>query len=667
MSHRPARCRGACLAWRVALLSLSLTAPVWCQPARAIPGRPAEALLFEGVPRVETAALYTQTLQEAPARVTVVTAGDIRRYGYRTLADVLSHATGFYLTQDGVDSFIGVRGFSLLGDYNTRILVMLNGHCLSDNIYGAMYMFGESFGVDMDLVERIEVVRGPTSSLYGSNGVFATVNIFTRAPVDSPRGYVSAEYGHSGTKKAIASGSAYLGGGANLLVAASGVSASGRSAFVENLIDSGAGGWARKLDSAGGYHTFAQLTWKDWSVTGNWGAVRATHDGGWFGGVVGDPGTYNRDAHNFVEAAWRRAVGSAAEFSWRFSYDQFRFDGGYAYQSEDGRALPAADIGRGDWLGTRLAFRMPVRDLGNLIVGAEGRADLRTLQEYRDASSPGPAIHAARRNAAFGVFAQQEVVLSPQWSFFFGLRGDDSRFYRHSVTPRAGVVYKRSAATTIKYLYGKSFRDPSAYERFYVDSPGLAPERARTYEVVLERGFGDRVQLAASAYHYSLRGLIEAWTDEAGFAQFRNASSRSAHGLELEGRANPGGGIEIVSGLAIQPARAGAGARDLPNSPRALASIRGSVPLWGGRVSLSPAARYIGRRVGGFAAGVPARAIVDLTASTSRLHRQFDVVLGVRNLGGRPHNEPMSEEHLGYIYALAGRTAFVKLIWHAGD
>jgi iron complex outermembrane receptor protein len=92
-----------------------------------------ESILFDEIPKVETAALYAQTLQEAPANVTVITDHEIRRHGYRTLAEALANVRGFYITSDGVLSYAGVRGFNLPGDYNTRILVLVNGHYMTDN------------------------------------------------------------------------------------------------------------------------------------------------------------------------------------------------------------------------------------------------------------------------------------------------------------------------------------------------------------------------------------------------------------------------------------------------------------------------------------------------------------------------------------------------------
>jgi outer membrane receptor for ferrienterochelin and colicins len=143
-----------------------------------------EQLLGIEIQSVFGASRFLQKSTEAPAAVTVITADEIWRYGWRTLADVLRSVRGFYVTDDRSWAYVGVRGFQRTGDYNTRILLLIDGRRTNDNIYDQA-LVQEDFLVDLAEVERIEVIRGPSSSLYGSNAFSGVINIVTGEPTQA--------------------------------------------------------------------------------------------------------------------------------------------------------------------------------------------------------------------------------------------------------------------------------------------------------------------------------------------------------------------------------------------------------------------------------------------------------------------------------------------------
>lgn len=128
---------------------------------------------------ISTASKFTQNLRNAPSAAQVITAEDIQRHGWRTLAEALNSLHGFYGVNDRAYAFVGTRGFLVPGDYNTRFLLLLNGQRLNDNIY-EQANFGQEFPLDLALVERIEYVPGPGSAIYGSNAFFGVINVIAR-------------------------------------------------------------------------------------------------------------------------------------------------------------------------------------------------------------------------------------------------------------------------------------------------------------------------------------------------------------------------------------------------------------------------------------------------------------------------------------------------------
>ncbi|MBM4131844.1 TonB-dependent receptor, partial [bacterium] len=128
---------------------------------------------------VYSAAKREQKTSEAPSSVTVVTSQDVRAHGWRTLSELLRSVPGIYVTNTRTYGSAGARGFERSGDFGGRMLLLVNGHRMNDPLYDSAAIV-EDFILDMDLIDRVEVVRGPGSTLYGTNAFFAVINVITK-------------------------------------------------------------------------------------------------------------------------------------------------------------------------------------------------------------------------------------------------------------------------------------------------------------------------------------------------------------------------------------------------------------------------------------------------------------------------------------------------------
>jgi outer membrane receptor for ferrienterochelin and colicins len=165
------------------------------QPAQDDLGKQSmEDLVKMNVDSVYGATKFLQKAEDAASSISVVTAEEIQKHGYRTLAEVLKSVSGFYVISDRNYSYVGVRGLSVPGDYNARILFLVDGHRVNENIFDGAYVSTE-FPVDIDLVERIEIIRGPDSSAYGTGAFAAVINVITKRGRDLKALEFSAEAG----------------------------------------------------------------------------------------------------------------------------------------------------------------------------------------------------------------------------------------------------------------------------------------------------------------------------------------------------------------------------------------------------------------------------------------------------------------------------------------
>jgi len=659
----------------ISVLILLAGSLAWAANAADTPPQDLDSLSLEQLMnvQVEGAALHLQTLRDAPASVTVITAEDIYKYGYRTLGEAMASVRGFTLNNNRSYRTIGVRGFNLPWDFGSRILVMVNGHNMADNIFDSMLWFGDDFPIDMHLVKRIEIIRGPSSALYGSNGVFATINIITKPADEAGPASLSTQFGSFGQRKAQMMGATRIGKRANLLLSGTVFNNSGESPLYFPGLDTPENnhGQAIRMDSEKGYHFFSNLTWRNWNVTAALSNRNKIQPVSWGDTVFNDRGTHLDETANFVDAAYTREF-ARGTLRWRTYYNQDHLRGRFDYPLSSGLIEDNRTSSDGDWIGTQLTYRFDLAHVGTLTAGVEGQIDLRSFQGSKDiAPVPMEFVNINTRDKMYALFLQDERRLSSRWTLDLGVRLDGSAYRQSFVSPRAALIYQPSIDWTYKFLYGRSFRNPSAFDLFYEDglaavaNPNARAEKVDTVEVDVERRLGKRVNMVTAAYGYRMHDFLVGVFTDSGLGQTQNAGKIHALGLELELQARPAAWLEATASYAIQSADDDVAKTDLPNSPQHLAKLHLAVPL-GRKFDLSSGMQYVSSRdtLGG--SFVKPAYLADITLTSKRLLANFDVRAGLRNAFNRDYSDPIALNPRVDSMQQPGRTFFVELIVHGG-
>jgi outer membrane receptor protein involved in Fe transport len=442
----------------------------------------------------------------------------------------------------------------------------------------------------------------------------------------------------------------------------------GRTAGLTAIDSSGAVQNIGDVGKEQGYHSFATLSWNRWSFAAMFGERRIAVPTGYFGADLGDDGTRSLDARNFVEVAWHRPLGRSSALKWRAYYDQYRYDGIYNYVQSS--SLQNFDGAAGDWAGNQLLYQREHTKVGSITAGAEANIDIRNLQynynlNFTSAGAERQDVFSiSHPNANYAMFLQDEFHPAQAWTVYLGGRFDGSRHDPSVFSPRAAVVYKRSL-TTYKVMYGRAFRDPSTFERYWTPNPSLLAERIHSIELAREQRLHQRLRLLTSVFYYRLSGLIQGVPTSADRLQYQNSSKASATGVEIELNGHPFQWLDTTASYTAHRVRGVDDQTRLENSPAQIAQIRASVPFDRDRMVIAGAMRYISSRLTSIDGAVPAATVFDLTGTSKVGNRGMELQFGVRNLFNEQYADPLSPEHLIAVLPRAGRTVYVKLTWHS--
>jgi len=443
---------------------------------------------------------------QAPASITVLTREQIRAFGYPTLAAALQAVRGFFVTDDRQYLQLGVRGVSPPGDLNSRILILYDGHAMND-VWAGQGFVGRDFDVDLEEVERIEVVRGPGSALYGTGAFFAVINVVSREALLHPGAALSmATFGTGGTRGRITG--AFSGNGASALVSAAASTMAGAESTL--LPDVGV---VRGLDTERVAHFSLRAHLDRFTLLAGLNARSKDVPTAPYETVVGAPGTQVNDIRGFAELRYERTLGNA-DFSARVAYDASRYRGYWQYAKEDHPPDTLTDAARADWLSAEVGLRLNPFASHQLILGIESQLQLRVEQEVLRSKTP-QSLQTNVRNI-LSAYAHDEWSLHPNLTLSLGLRVDRfSDLDRVPFSPRVALIGTPYPGGLTKLMGGSAFRAPTSYELYYQDfnrsqlpATSLAPEWINTFELEHSHELTEEVRVTVAGYFNRISNLM---------------------------------------------------------------------------------------------------------------------------------------------------------------
>ena len=439
---------------------------------------------------------------------------------------------------------------------------------MNDPIYDSAAI-GTDFILDVDLIERVEVIRGPGSSLYGNNAFFAVINVITRKGGDI-NGVEAA--GSAGTLDTYTGRFSYgnrFTNGVELLLSGTLYDSAGNSklhypefaAINHGVADNADGGWSRSA--------FASLSWNDLSLEGGFVDRKKTWPTAPYSTadqtvIFNDPRFRSIDERAYADLKFEHTFEHDWEVTARAYYGPLPVR--RAVSRELLQPAPAGFLfepglpPNPESVGGELQVSKDIFEKHRASPRASRCAGIfNWTQKNFDLYPPMTCLNSQETATIFSFYAQDEIQLWRNVILNVGGRYDHFSTFGGTLNPRAALIYQPWEPTTFKFLYGRAFRAPNAYENYYATlsnelNKKLGPETVRSYELVWEQELNRHWHTDVSLFRDDIQNLISYQQDPATtLFYFANVDSVVSEGAEFEVNAQWADGFAQAGQLYMRP------------------------------------------------------------------------------------------------------------------
>lgn len=475
---------------------------------------------------------------DTPATVSVFTHQQINRMGFKYLHQLINHIPGFQATREtlrGDGVIIAGRGLSTPQDSHL-LLIMINGQRLNDDLTGGA--MATNHFITLENAERVEVIRGPGSALYGSSAFVGVINIITTREKNS----IKIATGSNNSKDISLHGSRTY-------------NQSSFDIFTHYYEDVGQkyGTEFTKYrnnspsvisDPRELFDFHARYAF-DEALEINYRFNESKLDGFFTRNILGHKGDYSRHSQESLSASYQMTRNNNYQITLGTFYTQAEEDflitlinqtEDYTFQNFEQlhtselkfSAEAQIFLSQQHKLTLGIASRNPKTTKSQV-----GSNELDPLNDF--IFSNDQKVHGNRRINS--IYAQDEFSPSERLHMTFGLRTDEYDKLSSPIMPRAAVIWQASKENTFKFLYGKAYRVPSIQETFPVKAgnPNLKPETIETVESAWVRHLNNG-QFVATYYKSHIKDLINTRLNVGGTSPriFDNLGNFDTSGIELE-------------------------------------------------------------------------------------------------------------------------------------
>jgi outer membrane receptor for ferrienterochelin and colicin len=427
--------------------------------------------------QVATASKNNEKITDAPGIISVISKEEIANFGsVSSLWDILNRATGIYMLHAGVLTWnvASIRGQHATA-YDNHVLILLNGRPMREGISGGFNsLIYNSFPVES--IERIEIIRGPGSVLYGSNAFAGVINIITKKATGKSHFQANVQAGSFNTKAINIGGGIHINDDFNINIGGRWYDDDGSDfggVFDAVIKENGQvispsekrnENWSKDNNSI-----FLNINYKKLSASAGYGAIQPFS-------FVRPIKWETQNAKAGEEINPRRYfadLGYSADLNHIFS-----ISANLTYNGIEENAKPGELKAKSDDLLAELSLQASPSNKLNIIVGG--------YYELNHFFGRG-FIQAGTHNKR-SLYSQLDYKPIKKIKFIIGAQLNASTSYAPNLSPRAGIIFNINDNFGIKSLYSTAFRAPFPEETdvihpVYTGNPTLTPELINTAEL----------------------------------------------------------------------------------------------------------------------------------------------------------------------------------------